>query len=172
MLKQRIAVAALTMSAAGLATWQASEGFTDHAVIPTKGDKPTIGHGSTRYEDGRPVRMGDTITRERAAVLARNLNTAEEKRFAASLPGVKLYQGEFDVYMDFVGQFGMGNWQGSSMRRDLIAGDYVGACNALKLYRFSAKYDCSTVINGEPNKRCYGVWTRQLERNRKCLEAQ
>lgn len=168
MLKQRIAVAALTMSAAAFAGWQASEGFTDHAIIPTQGDKPTIGYGSTRYEDGRPVRMGDTITRERAEILARTLNTAEERRFAASLPGVKLHQEEFDVYMDFVGQFGIGNWRGSSMRRDLLMGDYVGACNALLLYKYSAGYDCSK----PGNKRCYGVWTRQLERNRKCLECQ
>lgn len=168
MLKQRIAVGVLTMSAAGLATWQASEGFTDHAVIPTKGDVPTIGHGSTRYEDGSPVRMGDTITRERASVLARNLMTADEKRFAASLPGVKLYQAEFDVYMDFVGQFGMSNWRGSSMQKRLLAENYVGACNALLLYKYAAGYDCST----PGNKRCYGVWKRQLERNHKCLEAQ
>ncbi|SCU75505.1 Lysozyme [Cupriavidus necator] len=168
MLKQRIAVAALTMSAAGFATWQASEGFTDRAVIPTKGDVPTIGHGSTKYEDGRPVRMGDRITRERAEVLARNLMTQDEKRFAASLPGVKLYQTEFDVYMDFVGQFGIGNWRGSSMRKRLMAGEYSGACNALLLYKYSAGYDCST----PGNKRCGGVWKRQLERNHKCMEAQ
>jgi GH24 family phage-related lysozyme (muramidase) len=168
MLKQRIAVAALTMSVAGFATWQASEGFADRAVIPTKGDVPTIGHGSTKYEDGRPVRMGDKITRERAEVLARNLMTQDEKRFAASLPGVKLHQAEFDVYMDFVGQFGIGNWRGSSMRKRLLAGEYSGSCNALLLYKYSAGYDCST----PGNKRCPGVWTRQLERNRKCLEAQ
>lgn len=168
MLKQRIAVAALTLSAAGFATWQASEGFTDRAVIPTKGDVPTIGHGSTKYEDGRPVRMGDKITRERAEVLARNLMTQDERRFAASLPGVKLHQAEFDVYMDFVGQFGIGNWRGSSMRKRLLAGEYSGACNALLLYKYSAGYDCST----PGNKRCGGVWARQLERNHKCLEAQ
>jgi len=168
MVKRRIAVGLLAMSATGFVTWQASEGFTDHAVIPTKGDVPTIGHGSTRYEDGRPVRMGDRITRERASVLARNLMTAEERRFAASLPGVKLHQEEFDVYMDFVGQFGMSNWRGSSMQRRLVAGDYSGACNALLLYKYAAGYDCST----PGNKRCGGVWTRQLERNRKCMEAQ
>lgn len=166
--RQRIVVSLLTLSTAGFLAWQASEGFTDRAVIPTKGDVPTIGHGSTKYEDGRPVRMGDRITHERAAVLARNLMTADEKRFAASLPGVTLYQEEFDVYMDFVGQFGIGNWRSSSMRKRLLAGDYSGACNALKLYKFSAGYDCST----PGNKRCAGVWARQLDRNHKCLEAQ
>jgi GH24 family phage-related lysozyme (muramidase) len=168
MLKQRIAVAALTMSAAGFATWQASEGYTERAVIPTKGDVPTIGHGSTRYEDGRPVRMGDTITPPRARALARNLMQQDCKRMAGTLADVRLYQEEYDVYCNFVGQFGIGNWRSSSMRTRLLAGDYAGACDALLLYKYSAGYDCST----PGNKRCAGVWTRQLERNRKCLEAQ
>src|SRR3546814_8496799 len=38
------------------------------ALPISKGDVPTIGHGSTRYEDGTRVRMGDTITPQRADV--------------------------------------------------------------------------------------------------------
>ncbi len=167
-IRQRIAVAALSLSAAGFATWQASEGFTPVAVIPTKGDVPTIGHGSTRYEDGQPVRIGDTITPVRAEVLARNLNSQAEKQFAASLPGVKLYQAEFDIYMDFVGQYGIGTWLKGSPRRDLLAGNYAQACNDLLKYRYAAGFDCST----PGNKRCAGVWTRQLERHAKCMAAQ
>ena len=91
--KQRIAVVLLSLSATGFAAWQAHEGYTDEAVIPTKGDVPTIGHGSTRYEDGRRVKMGDRINRERAKVLARNLISQDEKKLAASLPGAKLTQG-------------------------------------------------------------------------------
>lgn len=171
-IRARIAVAALTISAAGFAAWQAHEGYTDRAVIPTKGDVPTIGHGSTRYEDGSKVKMGDRITRDRAKVLARNLMREDERAFAQSLPGVKLTQGEYDVYLDFVGQYGMGNWRASSMRRELIAGRYVPACNALLRYRFAAGYDCSTTINGQPNKRCWGVWTRQQQRHKQCMGAQ
>lgn len=166
--RNRIAAALLSISGLGFATWQASEGLTTVAVIPTKGDVPTIGHGSTHYENGAPVRMGDTITPQRAEVLARNLVKVDEKKLAASLPGVKLYQEEFDVYLDFIGQYGIGNWSGSSMRKNLLAGNYVGACNSLLKYRFSAGYDCST----PGNRRCWGVWARQLERNKKCLEAQ
>ncbi|SCB10364.1 glycoside hydrolase family protein [Cupriavidus alkaliphilus] len=168
MSRQRIAVALLTISAAGFGVWKSWESFTGQAVIPTRGDVPTLGYGSTRYEDGRPVRMGDSITRERAEVLARNLMKADERQLAASLPGVKLYQAEFDVYADFVGQFGIGNWRASTMRRRLLAGDYAGACDALLRYRFSAGFDCST----PGNKRCYGVWARQMDRHRKCVEAQ
>ncbi|MDO9344849.1 MAG: lysozyme [Pseudomonas sp.] len=167
-LRKRIAVCLLSISAAGFATWQASEGLTTVAVIPTKGDVPTIGHGSTRYEDGSPVRMGDTITPQRAEILARNLNSQAEMQFAASLPGVKLYQDEFDIYMDFVGQYGIGTWLVGSPRRDLLAGDYLQACNDLLKYKFAAGFDCST----PGNKRCAGVWTRQLQRHAKCIGAQ
>ena len=166
--RQRIAVSLLTVSLAGFGAWKASEGYTDHAIIPTKGDVPTIGHGSTRYEDGQPVQMGDRITPQRAEVLARNLLTQDEKLFAASLSGVRLFPVEFDLYMDFVGQYGIGTWRQSSMRRDLQAGNYAQACADLLKYRFAAGFDCST----PGNRRCPGVWTRQLQRHAKCLAAQ
>lgn len=167
-LRQRVSVGLLTVSLAGFGAWKASEGFTDTAVIPTKDDVPTIGHGSTRYEDGKPVKMGDTITPARAELLARNLMTQDQRQFAASLPGVKLHQVEFDLYMDFTGQYGIGNWRSSSMRRNLIAGEYAQACTDLLKYRYAAGFDCST----PGNKRCWGVWSRQLERNAKCKAAQ
>lgn len=172
-IKKRISVALLTVSAAGFVTWQASEGFTPTPVIPTKGDVPTIGNGSTRYEDGRRVKMTDpAISRERAAELARNLMDQDAAQFAATMPGAKLNQAEFDVYMDFTGQYGLGNWRNSSIRREVMAGNYAKACGNLLKYRFAAGYDCSTLVNGKPNKRCYGVWTRQVERHKKCMEAQ
>lgn len=168
----RVTVILLTISASGFAAWKGHEGFTDRAVIPTKGDVPTIGHGNTYYEDGRKVRMGDTITRQRADELARNILSQKERDFRASLPGAKLTQAEYDLYLDFVGQYGINTWRNSSMRRYVLNEQYAPACNALLRYRFAAGYDCSTLINGKPNKRCWGVWTRQQERHRKCMEAQ
>ena len=168
----RMAVALMTISAGGFALWKQNEGYTSVAVIPTKGDVPTIGHGSTRYEDGRRVRMGDTIDRQRADALARNLLRADERAFAATLPGVKLKQAEYDVYIDFVGQYGLANWSKSSMRANLLAGNYAAACRSLLKYRFAAGYDCSTTVNGQPNKRCWGVWERQKRRFDTCMAAQ
>ena len=168
-MRRRIAVATLTMSALGFATWVASESFSPTPIIPTINDVPTIGNGSTRYEDGTRVKLTDpAITQERAAILARNLMTQDEKRFAASLPGVDLHQEEFDLYMDFVGQYGIGNWRKSSMRRNLLKSQYIPACKALLKYKYSGGYDCST----PGNKRCAGVWTRQQARYKKCMEAQ
>lgn len=173
MSRARVAIAGLALSVAGFAAWIASEGYTPSPVIPTTGDVPTIGHGSTRYEDGRPVRMSDPpITRARAAELARNLHSADEAKFRDSLPGVSLTQGEYDLYVDFVGHFGIGNWRVSSMRRHLLAGEYRRACDSLLAWRKAAKYDCSTLVNGEPNKRCWGVWVRQKERHAKCIGEQ
>jgi lysozyme len=182
-IRSRILVALLTLSAAGLSAWKASEGDGPVAVrdgvevhlpyVPTKGDVPTIGHGSTRYEDGTPVSLTDEpIPRQRAVELARNLHREEERRFQASLPGVELHQEEFDLYLDFTGQYGIGNWRNSSMRKHLLSGDYANACGALLRYRYAAGYDCSTTVNGQPNKRCWGVWTRQLERYKKCMAVQ
>lgn len=180
----RVAVAALTMSAAGFATWKASEGDGPtsvradgvevlHPYVPTRGDVPTIGHGSTRYEDGTPVRLTDApIPRQRAEQLARNLNSAEEARFKASLPGVFLYPGEFDLYMDFVGQYGIGNWyKPASPRTWLLRGEHLRACQALPTWRFQAGRDCRLPQNWGP-KGCRGVWTRQEKRLADCLGLQ
>lgn len=180
----RAAVATLTISAAAVAGWVRHEGggpttvaddgtILHHPYIPTKGDVPTIGYGSTRYEDGRPVRLTDPpITRQRAESLARALHDQHEREFKASLPGAVLSQVEFDLYLDFVGQFGIGNWRNSSMRRHILAGEHRRACDALLMYRFVAGYDCSTMIGNTPNRRCYGVWTRQQERHAKCVAEQ
>jgi GH24 family phage-related lysozyme (muramidase) len=170
--KQRIAVAALTLSAAGFGAWKTHESYVAAPMIPTQGDVPTIGYGSTHYEDGRPVRMSDApISRQRAEVLARNLLSLDEMRFRASLPGVTLTQGEYDLYMDFVGQYGLGNWRSSSMRRLLLQGEYRMACDALLAWRKQAGRDCSLPANWGPHG-CKGVWTRQQARHAKCLAEQ
>lgn len=180
--RTRVLVTALTLSLAGFGAWIKSEGDGPVEVrngvevrlpyIPTKGDVPTIGHGSTRYEDGTPVTLADPpITRERAQQLARALHSEEERRFQASLPGVELFQEEYDLYLDFVGQFGIGNWLKSSPRRHLLAGEYVKACHALLPWRRQNGRDCSLPQNWGP-KGCKGVWTRQLERHAKCMAVQ
>lgn len=170
--RQRTLVAALAISLAGFGAWQAGEGYSPTPYIPTAGDVPTIGHGSTRYEDGTPVKLTDKpITPQRAEQLARNLMARDERLFRASLPGVKLFQAEYDLYLDFTGQYGIGSWRQSSMRRHLLAGEYRAACDALLKWRFQAGRDCKLPQNWGP-KGCRGVWTRQQERHAKCVAAQ
>lgn len=164
----RVAVAALTLSAAGFLGIVSSENYVGEAMVPTQGDRPTIGFGSTFHEDGTPVRMGEKTTPVRALVIAQAHISREETIFRESLRGASLSQPEFDIYMDWVYQYGTGAWSASSMRRHILAGNYAAACDALLLYRKAAGFDCST----PGNKRCYGVWVRQLERHKTCTAAQ
>ena len=112
--------------------------------------------------------MGDTVTPVNALKKAHAHISKEEIIFRNTLPGVFLTQAEYDIYMDFVYQFGTGAWAKSSMRRELLAGRPRAACDALLKYRFAGGFDCST----PGNKRCMGVWTRQLERHAACMGAQ
>lgn len=64
--KTRLAVAVMAIAGTTVAGIGIHEGFRSAAYIPVPGDPPTIGFGSTRHEDGRPVKLGDKITPERA----------------------------------------------------------------------------------------------------------
>jgi len=168
---QRKAIAGLALSASALVALVAHEGYSDRVIVPVKGDKLTLGHGMTQRPDGTPVQIGDTTTPVKA--LQRTLAYVQKQdiqmRGCITAP---LHQGEYDELSNFGYQFGIKRLCESSMVRLANAGDYAGSCKAYLQYRFAAGYDCSTTINGKPNKRCWGVWTRQLERYNQCMSYQ
>lgn len=168
---RRSHVAALSLSAAALVAIITNESYTDTAVVPTKNDRPTVGFGSTFREDGTPVKLGDTIKPVQAVQRTMQHIGKDEAKLKRCLTG-PMYQAEYDILVDFSYQYGAAAACNSSMVRLTNAGDYVGACNAYTLYKRSGGYDCSTLINGKPNKRCWGVWARNLERRDKCLAVQ
>lgn len=168
----RRVVETLSFGAAALVALFVFEGYTSDAVIPTKGDVPTVGFGSTINQDGSKVKMGDTTNPVIAAVNALAHIQKDEELFKRSLPGVMLSQEEYDIYIDWVYQYGISNWHTSTMRQRLLAGDHAGACDALLMWKYAGGYDCSTTINGKPNRVCWGVWARQLERHEKCRAVQ
>lgn len=140
-----------------------NEGYTPKPIIPTKGDVPTIGHGTTVYPNGVRVKITDkAITRQTAEYYLKSHVSQVEKQLKASIPNVKLTQTEYDVYVDFIYNFGIGNFN-KSIRTNLLAGNYVQACKSLLKYRFTAGRDCAVRSNN-----CYGVYTRQLKRYDKC----
>lgn len=84
---------------------------------------PTIGVGSTRYLDGRPVRLDDPpITREHALVLLRH------KLLTEFMPGVRRLCGAVDdpgrlaALSDFAYNLGLGALKGSTLRRRVLGG--------------------------------------------------
>ncbi|MFP0525465.1 glycoside hydrolase family protein [Acinetobacter baumannii] len=166
--KTKYIAAVLAASAAFFVGVKNDEGFTSKPVIPVKGDRPTQGHGSTFKPDGSPVKMTDPpITRATADKWLRNDVAKREVAFKDSLKGVKLSQTEYDLYLDFTYQYGIGAWSSSPMLENLKVGKYKAACDSLLKYKYVAKRDCSIRKNG-----CYGVWTRQVERHAKCIGAQ
>lgn len=85
----------------------------------------TIGYGTTRM-DGRAVRQGDTITRDKAESLLRD----DVRRFESAvkrLVTVPLSQGQFDALVSFTYNLGEGALERSTLRRLLNEGDYAGA---------------------------------------------
>lgn len=147
----------------------AKEGFTPKPVIPTKNDVPTIAFGTTIYPNGIKVKMTDpAVTRAQGMYFLRDYMNKDAVRFNKTILNVPIYQHEYDAFIDFSYQFGIGNWSQSSMLKNLKSGKYKAACDSLLKYKYSGGYDCS--IPG--NKRCSGVWTRQLERHTKCMGAQ
>ena len=168
---RRLPVAALVLSAAGFAGIAVNEHYTDIAVIPTKNDRPTVGLGSTFRDDGTPVQMGDTITPVKAIVRSIKHIQKDEAGLKRCVVA-PMHQVEYDVLVDFAYQYGVPTACRSSMVIYTNAGRYADACNAYTRYRFSGGYDCSTTINGQPNRRCWGVWKRSQERKEKCLSVQ
>jgi lysozyme len=164
---KRSHVAGLALSASAFVGLVTNEYFTDTAVIPVKGDRPTVGFGSTFKEDGSAVKMGDTITPTKA--LARSLShiQKDESKLKRCVTA-ELSQVEYDLMVDFAYQYGTTALCESTIVKAANSGDYVASCKGYLEYKFVAKYDCST----PGNKRCAGVWTRSKKRYDTCMDAQ
>ena len=182
----RLATKLLSFSAAALIGLAVSESYTDKAIIPTKGDRPTLGFGTTTRPDGSPVQMGDRTN----PVEALQRKARDLQKFEGALKTcvkVPLYQHEYDAYVDHAYNIGSGAFCTSTLVRKLNAEDYTGACKAVLDYRYITdnkggpgwvpykfdaagrptrwKFDCST----PGNKLCAGLWDRRLATHKQCL---
>lgn len=140
---KRIAVGALSLTAAGLVALANFEGFRSEAYVPVPGDVPTIGFGSTTG-----VQMGDKISvPEALGRLQKDVHIAEETvRRCVKVP---LAQHEFDVYSAFAYNIGESAFCRSTLVKKLNAGDYPGACEELKRW----VYVDGRVVQGLVNRR-------------------
>lgn len=87
------------------------------------------GHASTG-PDGRPLVLGTRYTDEVCDYLLGKDYSAAMAALDRSV-SVPLSDGERVAYTDFIFNAGIGSFNGSTMRRKLLADDRVGACNAL-----------------------------------------
>lgn len=114
----------------GLVLIKKSEGFRGNAYPdPATGAKPyTVGHGTTIYPSGMPVKLGDKVTEQQADAYLRN----DVKNFEAAVSKavkVKLTQGQFDALVSFTYNVGPANMASSTLIKKLNAGDVNGAAD-------------------------------------------
>lgn len=160
--KVRLALSALSLSAAALVGLAMQEGYTERAVIPVPGDVPTVGFGSTRRPDGAPVQMGDRTTPP--AALAQKLRDVRvfegELRACVTAP---LTQGEYDSLVSLAYNVGAGPVCRSTMVKLHNAGRHAEAC---------AQFDRWTIYQGkdcrDPANRCTGLVKRRASERAMC----
>lgn len=179
--RTRIAVAGLTLSASAFIGLATSEGYTDGAVVPVKGDVPTYGFGMTHRPDGSPVQMGDKTTPVKSLRQTLDHLNGDQDQIKKCVGDAELLQEEYDELINFSYQFGVPTTCHSSMVAYAKVGDYKRSCEAYLQYRFVGKglnkYDCSTMIDDGAghkvrNKRCWGVWERSNKHYQACTAAQ
>lgn len=116
---------------------------------------PSIGFGSTIYEDGTKVTLADKpITLERAyAIMTSRLNSE-------FVPGVERYvqvpinQNQFDALVSFAYNVGVGSLRNSTLLKKLNSKDYPGAAK---------EFDKWIYADGKPQPGL--VKRRQMERS-------
>ena len=110
------------------------KGFEKLKSAPYKDPKgvPTIGWGSTYYENGKRVSMADKpITREEAdRLLERTVENVYMKQMN-KLVAVPLLQCQYDATLDFLYNVGFGHFEGSKFQQLLNAGMFRAAADEM-----------------------------------------
>jgi lysozyme len=116
----------MQMSAAGLELLKRSEGFRSRTYLDAAG-LPTIGYG---HQLVHPECFPNGMTEAQATViLSTDLRDAESA--VTRLVTVALSQGQFDALVDFCFNVGSGKLEGSTLLKDLNAGEYDAAAGQL-----------------------------------------
>ncbi len=93
----------------------------------------TIGYGTTRYLDGKPVTLNDTPITEKVARVM--LMDDLRRNFAPGVmrlcPALAAHPVRFNAILDFTYNLGLGRLQSSTLRRCVNAQDWTGAIEQL-----------------------------------------
>jgi lysozyme len=121
----------MKFSEEGFKILEEEEGWRENPYLCPAG-VPTIGYGSTVYEDGTPVKLSDpAITEERGKELV-NAHFKKSVYPAISLVKVPLSQNQFDALCDIVYNIGIGNFSKSTLLKKVNAADWEGAAAEFK----------------------------------------
>jgi lysozyme len=118
----------MTLSNQGIKLIKSFEGLRLSAYRDVAGDW-TIGYGSTRYHDGKPVKPGDKLANEQQAD-ALFANTLDQYENAVNqYVKVPLIQSQFDALVSFTYNEGAGALKESTLLKRLNEKDYPGAAD-------------------------------------------
>jgi lysozyme len=129
---KRIAASLLPVSVIAVAGIVLYEGYSPRAY-PDAAGVQTVGFGSTRHEDGAPVKPGDTVTPQRAVVMLARDADRIWREAAACIGDVPLYQHEADAFASLAYNIGPRAFCRSTLVKKLhqTPPDYGGACNEI-----------------------------------------
>ncbi len=150
----------LGVSAAALiGLFVARENINLDAYIPVPGDVPTIAAGTTQYPDGKPVKLGDHVTPQRAVILLGNDAARHTQDLMRCISDVPLYQRELDAYAALAHNVGAAGVCRSSIPAKLHAGNYAAACATISDFVCGP---ASEVTRAKPGAKCYSA-TKRLQ---------
>ncbi len=92
------------------------EGYKPKAYLCPAG-VPTIGYGSTMYNNGFKVKLGDVINEHEAD----SLLLWELKSKAVAVEGLHLNQNQFDACLSFCFNLGIGAFAKSTLKKKIVA---------------------------------------------------
>ena len=137
--KARRVLTSIVVSSALVASVATYEGFRPIAYRPLPQDVLTLGSGFTRREDGTPIQLGDTITKQESDNrLRKELSTY--KHNITKCITVPLTDNEANAYISLSFNIGIQSFCGSTLVKKLNRYDYAGACKEiLKWNMFKGK---------------------------------
>jgi lysozyme len=94
----------------------------------------TIGYGSTRYHDGKPVKPGDKLASQQQAEALLNNTVGQYADAVNQYVKVPLTQHQFDALVSFTYNEGTGALKESTLLRMLNEKDYAGAADQFLLW--------------------------------------
>lgn len=148
--QRRVAAATLVVSAATLVGIAVNEGYRDDAYKDAVGVE-TIGFGETKG-----VESGQKTTVERALVQLLDSMDAHTKAMVQCIH-VPISQGEFDAYVDFTYNVGVGSFCNSTLNQKLNLGQYEAACKELLRWDYAG------------GRKLPGLTRRRQQEYKKCM---
>lgn len=130
------------------------EAYSPTAYIPVKDDVPTLGYGTTVHPNGVPVKMGETITRQKASEYLQH-DLGKFKQGMAKCVTAPLSQNEFDAMLSLNYNIGSSAFCSSSIPRKLNAGYYKEACLTILQFNKVKDYSKPKVRNERTGKLQY-----------------